>query len=90
MNPVFGLDDDFARHHVPALLLLGALRIGGLVRSALPRPEEAMARAPDPPAPFDALLLGVLSVDTRLRELVPPPDVRPTLPDHLLGDGLLR
>lgn len=90
MNPVFGLDDDFARHHVPALLLLGALRMGGLVRSALPPPEAAAPTTPDPPPPFVALLLGVLSVDTRLRGLVPPPEVQRSPSGHLHGDGLLR
>lgn len=90
MNPVFGLDDDFARSHVPALLLLGALRIGELVRSTLPPPGTAPVGMADPPPPFLALLLGVVSVDTRLRALVPPPEVRDSPPDEPLGDGLLR
>jgi hypothetical protein len=95
MSPVFALDADFARYHVPGLLLLGALRIGGLVRSSLPPPDpEAMgseAVGPEaPPASFEALLLGVLSVDARLRALVPPPEAphSPAPPDSL--EGLLR
>ncbi len=95
MSPVFALDADFARYHVPGLLLLGALRIGGLVRASLPTPApEAMgseAVEPEaPPASFEALLLGVLSVDARLRALVPPPEAphSPVPGDPM--EGLLR
>ena len=95
MSPVFALDADFARYHVPGLLLLGALRVGGLVRSNLPTPDldaaaSGVGEPQSPPPAFEALLLGVLSVDARLRALVPPPQAphSPAPPDPM--EGLLR
>ena len=89
MSAVFALDGDYAGGHVPALMALGVLRIGDLLRAALPEPADPATATPEQLDAFVALLLGALSLDTRLRSLADPPSDPPPDPGAELGE-LLR
>ena len=89
MSAVFSLDGDYAGGHVPALMALGVLRVGDLVREVIPPPAGSIDAASGDIDPFLGLVLGVLSLDARLRALVDPPPEPPTDRGADLGE-LLR